>query len=238
MGLPSSLGDTMKSHFSFVPGLLLFISATAPALADDKPKAADKSSNPGKHHDGTPGRDGMKGHDEMKGRDRAPGQMPERDGGAVPRGQLDDADGGPPHRGYKNGLRELFQDLKDGKLKKEDLDAKLAQLKNTRDERRKEHREDLSKRWGPALSKAPARDELKLHARRMALLNRALVLAQQDTKPDKDKTVDRVTKLLEKENARHERAMTQIQSRPGAAAAASATAPTSSATTVGSGGGQ
>ena len=85
-------------------------------------------------------------------------------------------------------------------------------MKDTRSERRKEHREEIGKRWGGTLALPPARDELTLHARRMAFLNRALVLVQDDTKPDKQKTIDRITKLIDKENARHDQAMAHIQS--------------------------
>ncbi|HYQ43561.1 MAG TPA: hypothetical protein VER11_16380 [Polyangiaceae bacterium] len=232
----------MKNHLSFVLGFLFLISATAPALADDKPPPTpDKGSErkPGKHHDGLPGRDG-KGHEDMKGHEHPehPG-MPDRDGGAMPGMHAEERDGGPPgHRGYKNAVRELYQDLKDGKVKKDELKTKLAQLQETRDERRKEHREDIGKRWGSTLAKPPARDELKLHARRMAMLNRALVLAQEDTKPDKDKTLDRISKLIDKENARHERAMTHIQSQTAATASASAGAPAPSAANIASGGSQ
>ena len=177
-----------------------------------------------------PGRPGMPGHP-------GPEHAGMRDGGAMPGAHDGERDGGTPgRRGYKNALRELYQDLKDGKLKKDELKAKLAQLQDTRNERRKEHREDIGKRWGATLALPPARDELKLHARRMAFLNRALVLSQGDTKPDKDKTIDRISKLIDKENARHDRAMARIQSQPAAAATAATTAPAPSATTIAAGG--
>jgi len=220
----------MKNHHLFVLGLLALI-APAAALADDKPKPTDKKSEttPGKHHEDMPGQRGMPGHDGMPGRPGMPGHpgMPGmHDGGAMPGMRGEDRDGGAPgHHGYRNALRELYQDLKDGKLKKDELKAKLAQLQDTRGERRKEHREEVGKRWGATLAKPPARDELKLHARRMAFLNRALVLAQGDTKPDKDKTIDRISKLVDKENARHDRAMARIQAQPAAAASAAPTAP-------------
>jgi len=241
----------MKSYFSCVLGVLLFVSASAPALADDKQAAGDKKSEtkPGKHRDGPPGQDGAPGRDGPRGHDGRDGKkdhdhpgMPERgggrDGGAMPNMRDEARDGGAPgHRGYKNALRELFQDVKDGKVKKEELKAKLLQLQQTRTERRKEHREDIGKRWGQTLAKPPARDELKVHARRMALLNRALVLAQEDSKPDKDKTIDRISKLIDKENARHEQALTRIQSLPSTAATA-ASAPAPSAASPASGGNQ
>lgn len=227
----------MKNHLSFVPGFLLLISAATPALADDKPSDKSSETKPGRPHDGPPGHDGMKGHDHMPGH---PG-MPEhemRDAGAMPGMHHEERDGGAPdHHGYKNAMRELVQQLKDGKIKKEELKTKLAQLQSTRDERRKEHREEIGKRWGTTLAKPPAKDELKIHARRMAFLNRALLLAQEDTKPDKDKTIDRISKLIEKENARHDQAMTRIQSQSAASATTPPT-PAPSATSVASGGSQ
>ena len=144
-------------------------------------------------------------------------------------------DGGPSARASnRNAVKELFQELRTGKLSKEELKQKLAQLRDTAVERRKEHREELGKRWGTTLAKAPARDELKVHARRMAFLNRALVLAQSDTGPDKEKTIARINKLIDKENARHDQAMTRFQSQ--AVAAASAPAPAVSVASDGSGG--
>jgi len=224
-----------------VLGLVALIAAPAVALADDKPPTADKKAEtkPDKHpKGGMPGHDGMPGHKGMPGmREGAPGHGEMGDGRAMPGMHDGDRDGGaPPHHGYRNAVRELFQDLKEGKLKKkEELAAKLSELNATRDERRKEHREDVSKHWGATLALPPARDELKLHARRMAFLNRALVLAQTDTKPDKAKTLERISQLIDKENARHDKAMARIQSQPAAAAPAAA-APAVSAATEASGG--
>jgi hypothetical protein len=69
----------------------------------------------------------------------------------------------------------------------------------------------------------------------MAFLNRALVLAQADTKLDKPKTTDRISKLIDKENARHDQAMARIESSP-AAATPAPTAPAGSAASEASGG--
>jgi hypothetical protein len=95
-------------------------------------------------------------------------------------------------------------------------------------ERRKEHREGLKKRWGATLAHPACRDELRHHARREAFLSRALFLAQTEVAPkDKDKLVERIQKLVEKENERHARAMERLKSAPpGASAAAPAAAPT------------
>jgi len=231
----------MKNHHLFVLGLVALIAAPAVALADTPPTADKKAdAKPGKHpKDGMPDHDGMPGHDRMPGHDGMPGHMGMpgmRDGGAghgemrdggAPRGMHDDdRDGGAPaHHGHKNAVRELFQDLKEGKIKKDELPAKLAQLNATRDVRRKEHREDVGNRWGATLARPPARDELKLHARRMAFLNRALVLAQTDTKPDKAKLIERITQLIDKEDARHDKAMARIASQPTTLASAAPAVP-------------
>ncbi|HKO51938.1 MAG TPA: hypothetical protein VJV79_29720 [Polyangiaceae bacterium] len=235
----------MKNHHWLALGLVALSAMPATVWADDKPPAADKKSDskPGKPgHDGTPGMPGMRGRDGMPAmRNGGPGHAEKRDGGAAP-GAHEDArdgarDGGAPGRGaYKNAVNELFQELKAGKLKKDELKQKLSQLRDTSGERKKEHREELGKRWGAVLAKPPAREELKVHARRMAFLNRALLLAQGDTKPDKDKTVERITKLIDKENSRHDRAMARIQSQPSPAASAQPTvaAPAASDVTGGS----
>jgi hypothetical protein len=220
----------MKNHHLLVLGLVALLGAPAVALADDKPKAAEKKSEmkPGKPH-----KDGMPGHDGM------PDMHGTRNGGAMPGMHDQQRDGGAPgHHGHNNALRELYQDLKDGKLKKDELKARLAGLQDTRSERRREHREELAKRWGSTLAAPPARDELKLHARRMAFLDRALVLAQADTKPEKDKTIERISKLIDKENARHDRAMAGMHSQPAVAAPAAPPAPAASAANVASGGSQ
>jgi len=217
----------MRNHHLFALGLVALLGAPGAALAGDKPPAAEKKSElkPGKQHkDGMPGHEGMPEHPGRPGHEGMPGMHGgERDGGA------------PGHHGYQNAVRELYQALKDGKFKKEELKAKLAQLNDTRGERRKEHREELGKRWGATLATPPARNELEVHARRMAFLNRALVLSQGDTKPDKDKTIERISKLIDKENARHDRAMARLQSQP---AAATTAAPVPSAANVASGGSQ
>ncbi|HYQ27042.1 MAG TPA: collagen-like protein [Polyangiaceae bacterium] len=229
----------MKKRHLFVLGLAALMGVPEVAVADDKPPAAGRKAEdkPGKQHKpGMPGHDGMPG---MPGHDGMPGHPGMRDGAAAPGVHAEERDGGAPgQRGYKNALRALYQDLKDGKLKKDELKAKLAQLQDTRGERRKEHREELGKRWGTTLAQAPAREELKTHARRMAFLNRALVLAQEDTKPDKDKTLERISQLIDKENARHDRAMTRLQSQPAGATTAAAPTPVPSTANIASGGSQ
>src|SRR6188768_1050478 len=211
-------GDAMKSLHSLLLGLVALSAVPCTAWADLAPPGRRFDQKPPKQqHEGGPT---AKRDPEQKphAREGKPAHA-EHDAGAAPSAP----DGGPPGRGpYKDAVKELFQELKAGKLSKEELKQKLTQLHATTFERQKNHREDLGKRWGNTLAKAPARDELKVHARRMAFLNRALLLAQSDTAPNKEKTVERITKLIDKENARHDQAMTRIQSQPAQASSAPA----------------
>jgi hypothetical protein len=119
---------------------------------------------------------------------------------------------------HVSAMRSLREELRHGKLDKSEVDERLAALKENTNERCKAHREDLGKRWGSALGNAATREELRHHARRMAFLNRALLLAESEKAgKDKDKLVERIEKLIEKENARHERAMERFEPKPQAA---------------------
>jgi hypothetical protein len=130
---------------------------------------------------------------------------------------------GHRHGRFRSGLHLLFADFKDGKIKKEELKDKLAKLRETASQRRHEHRQALKNRWGTALTLPPVREELRHHARRMAFLNRALFLAQTEVAPkDKAKLVERIEKLIDKENDRHERAMERFKSMPPAPGAVAA----------------
>lgn len=167
---------------------------------DAKPEEA--AATPGKDKGD---KDAEKGKDGDKDKDRA---------------------GGPGH----HGMRELFDELKQGKLKKGELKDRLGELKEHRDDRAKEHREALKARFGAALATPAAKEELEHHARRMARLDRALVLAETEVTKDKDKLKDRIQKLIDKENTRHEAAMERFKSagtpNAGAAAAAAPGTPT------------
>jgi hypothetical protein len=138
---------------------------------------------------------------------------------------------------YRGGVHHLLrEEFKDGKIDKKQLEAGMAKLREQRDERRKEHRESMKRRWGGMLAAAPVRTELSQHARRSAFLNRALFVAQTDAKvKDRDKIVARIEKLLEKEHERHDRAMARLTSSPlppGSAHAAAASPASSASATI------
>lgn len=233
----------MKHHHFLALGACAVALTVLPlaAQADPPPAAADKPGKP----DGKPGRKpgdlfgkpsasaeghSHKGHDGNKGEHGKPGEA----------GKPDEAgkagEGGKPGRpGFRGGMRQLREDLKAGKVKKEELKDKLAKLRENAGERSKEHRHELGKRWGSALAVPAAREELKLHARRMAFLNRALVLAQTEAKDkDKDKLLERIGKLIDKEDERHERAMERFKSMPTPGASAAAPAAPAAPTPAGS----
>jgi hypothetical protein len=156
----------------------------------------------------------QKGHKDHAGK-------PDRAG--KEEGSDDDAVG---HSGPRGGMRELFGELKAGKLKKGEVQERLGKLREKRDERAKAHRQQLKERFGNVLAMPAAREELEHHARRMARLDRAMVVCETEPVKDKDKLKERIQKLMDKESARHQQAMERMKSMP-TTPAASAAAPAS-----------
>jgi hypothetical protein len=114
-------------------------------------------------------------------------------------------------RGHKYGLRGIVGELREGKLKKAELKERLAKHDEQRAERRKQHREELREKWGQKLANKAALQELEHHSRREAHLDRMLlVLETEYTGKDKAKLIERVEKLAELEDRRHERKMAQL----------------------------
>jgi hypothetical protein len=133
------------------------------------------------------------------------------------------------HHASRSALHQLSEDLHHGKVDAKDVGQKLSELTRTRAERAASHRQELKARWGRAASLPAAHEELRHHARRMAFLDRAAIVAETDASKDKEKLTARIAALVEKENDRHERAMQRFQSEGGSAsptgAAGSAAAP-------------
>jgi hypothetical protein len=157
------------------------------------------------------------------------------------KGALKDADnpGKPPpeamgsvmgmHKGHRHrvgGYRALAVDFRGGAVSKVELQDRIKKMHEHRSERRKENREGVRRRWGAALLHPACREELRHHARREAFLSRALFLAQTEPVKNKDALIARIEKLIEKEDARHERAMERLKSTPVPPASASGAAPT------------
>ena len=220
----------MKHHHILALGTCALALALAPASAraDKPPGAPDaKAGKPARPSEifgkpdgkagGPPGKAGDhpgRPDADNKGEHGKPGEPSKQDEGK-PDGRRGD--------GPRGAMRELHDELKAGKIKKEDLKDRLAKLHETAGERGKQHRQELNKRWGGALAQPSAVEELKHHARRMAWLNRAMVVAETEAK-DKDRTklTERISKLIDKENDRHERAMEKLKSMPATPAASAA----------------
>jgi hypothetical protein len=101
---------------------------------------------------------------------------------------------------------------KDNDQARKDLNDAVAKLRETRIERRKTERASLKEKYGVELLQRPAvREELRTHAERMARLHQIKRVADDMKNAKKDKIPDRVDKLIERENARHDRAMSALQ---------------------------
>jgi hypothetical protein len=97
----------------------------------------------------------------------------------------------------------------------EKIQAKLAEMRQNREERKKARQDELLKKWGDKLLEhAAVRAELKVNARRSARLQRMLTLAEASEKPNKAKIVARINKLIEKEQERHQKHMEALQKDP------------------------
>ncbi|HEY3234142.1 MAG TPA: hypothetical protein VGJ84_05470 [Polyangiaceae bacterium] len=111
---------------------------------------------------------------------------------------------------------------KEGELPKA-LQARIDKLNETRKERAEQMRHALEKKWGATLLMTPpVREALKVHAWRMARLERMSLLAEAADKANKDKLIKRIQKLKEKENARFEKHMAQLREHQAASPAGSA----------------
>jgi hypothetical protein len=161
---------------------------------------------PGKAGDGMPGKPGhgMKGGDLPGHHDDKSNQLGK---------PMNEPRGMPAPHGRRSAMRALREGIKDGSIKKDELKARLQQLRESEQQRRKEHQQMVKQRWGKALALEPAKQELRLHAKRSAMLDRALVVAQTEAKPtDQAKLAQRIEMLIDKENARHERTMMRLSS--------------------------
>jgi hypothetical protein len=97
---------------------------------------------------------------------------------------------------------------------KEAAAAKRKEWKETRKAKAKEVRAEVKKKVEAALKgkpfAAPMREELQRHARRLARLDRAKSVAAEANDTE---TVTRVDKLIEKENARHDKWMASFDAK-------------------------
>jgi uncharacterized coiled-coil DUF342 family protein len=111
--------------------------------------------------------------------------------------------------------KEIREDKKELREDRKELREDRKELREDQKQRQKARRKELREKWGDATKRPEVRAELKVHARRIARLERARKVA--DTAGKKE-LVARIDKLLEKERARHQRAMDRLkESAPGGA---------------------
>lgn len=96
--------------------------------------------------------------------------------------------------------------------KKDEVKAARKEWRDKRPERRKKRREFIKKNWGKLIGHPAARQELRLHARRMARLNRAKFVAEQVEDAEAVKKAD---ELIAKEKARHQARMAELKEKHG-----------------------
>lgn len=110
--------------------------------------------------------------------------------------------------------RELREDIKDGATRKEIRDDRKEIAEGRKDvaearkELRKTRRKEVREKWGEVVKKPEAKEELKVHGRRMARLTRARAVAEELGKKE---LVARIDKLIEKEKTRHQGAMDKVK---------------------------
>lgn len=105
-------------------------------------------------------------------------------------------------KGAKDAAREVskaFSDLRD-------------KLRTTRAERRRDQVKDARDRWGALLTKPKVRDELRVHAQRMARLNYIESLSDD---LDMDTIQDRAKRARDLENDRFDRRMASLRASGG-----------------------
>lgn len=119
----------------------------------------------------------------------------------------------------KEARKDLREALKDGgadspaaKEAKDDLKDARKDLREARRERAKAKKAELKAKWGDLLGRPAVKQELRLHAMRMAKLHRMAKLAKEKGKDDLAKRVDA---LVAKENARHDKRMEQLKTQGG-----------------------
>ncbi len=221
----------MKRHAALV---LLLLLPTVSAPADAQPPGSARAPRGGPP-DGPGGPGGPGGRRdpfrEMFGRPGPSASAPHPGHSGGPHGM---GHGHGPFHGA--GVPALVKQLRAGTITRAEFDTKFKELRSTIKERRKAHQSELRERFdATVLRSAPFKEELRIHARRMAFLNRAQVVAQSELTGDKQKkTLARIDKLIELESQRHEKAVARIKggdapTPPGSAIAAASAAPAASA---------
>jgi hypothetical protein len=212
-------GDCMRYHY------LIFAAALVAG-----PVAADIAMPAGRHQ----GAPGGSNHPHARPPGSASGEhdgpFHHRHGDAVDAG----ADSATPGSHRPPGA-ELWRKLHERNPNLPDLKERLAKWHASREERQREHRRSLFSRWGARAHQPSSVAELRLHAQREARLTRLEEVAGTERSgEERQRLLDKLDKLREREKERHERAMQRLAlATPGASAAPSAAAPSAAPATSG-----
>ncbi|HTQ05442.1 MAG TPA: hypothetical protein VMI54_16375 [Polyangiaceae bacterium] len=120
----------------------------------------------------------------------------------------------------RSGQDDLAEQFRKRRPKPAELQAKLSELRASAGARRDAHRAELRSEFGDAaLARKDFQAELGKHARRLAFLSRAKLVATTELdEPKRSATLTRIDQLLAKENTRHDGAVQKLKasSVPGA----------------------
>jgi hypothetical protein len=127
------------------------------------------------------------------------------------------------HQEYRSQVEKLHEQLSAGKITREQFKEEVIKLHASYGARAKEEGDEIKKRWGALLKRPDVHKELADHARRVAYLDRAVVVTEQEvSEPPRAQVLARIKELRNKETVRHEAAMKQFASSGTAAPAAAA----------------
>jgi hypothetical protein len=181
--------------------------ATA-AFADPQHAAGDHGKPVGSGH-ADPGKPASKGDIGKPGEEK--GQKPDKSGKGKDDKDKDDKDKDDKDKDDKDkpGTPPGLEAKSDERHKK--LLERFEERKKTVTERAKSEREEIRKKLGNSLDQQPIQQELRRHARAVARLQRIQEIASVNEKPE---LAARALAALQKENARHDKRVSELSAAP------------------------
>jgi len=119
----------------------------------------------------------------------------------------------PSGSGFRGGQAEIAEAFRKHRPSQEELSAAMAAAHDSAKVRRDARIFEVRQRFGAmALSRREVLEELRVHARRMAFLNRAKLVATTELEePKRAKALARIDKLTAAEKARHEERIAKLR---------------------------
>jgi hypothetical protein len=197
----------VRAFLAMAGATALFVMTSASLAEPPHAEAAAKPKDPAAAaakegaHPGAAEKGRRSGEDEHGERDKHAGK-----------GKDDEKD---KHEGRGKEDDKSPQGLADRDARHAKLIERFEERKRTMTERRKAAHDAIRRRWGTLVDQPPVREELRLHAMRVAKLERVKELAEADGKAD---LVARAALALERENTRHEKRMAAFPAGAGAPA--------------------